>query len=228
MSVLPNRTPIVCALGLMSAVSLGAQVPHNLAPYLMPDRAAEIALARTAAPQPVSDAATILVLTRNKFVDAVPGTNGFTCVVLRSFSGAIDDPEYWNPRIRAPHCFNPPASRSVLPQILKEAELVLSGVTPREVVARSQREYASHAVPQPAVGAMTYMLSKQQYLNDANPHAGPHLMFYYDRAMQPALWGAGKTTSIVIADADPHARILTLFVPVRSWSDGTPGPHPSH
>ncbi|MEO7042710.1 MAG: hypothetical protein ABI035_10655 [Gemmatimonadaceae bacterium] len=222
MSNLRNRTAIVSALGVIIAVSLGAQVPRDMVPYLTPDRAAEIALARTAAPRHVSDAATILVLTRNRFVDAVRGTNGFTCVVLRSFSGPIDNPEYWNPRIRAPQCFNPPASRTVLPQILKEAELVLNGANPRDVVAQSQRDYASHLVPQPAVGAMAYMLSKQQYLQDVNPHAGPHLMFYYDRAMHPALWGADPATSIVIADADPHARILTLFIPVRSWSDGTP------
>ena len=222
------RTAFASALWLLGTASAGAQVPKDIGAYLMPDRAAEIALARTAAPAKVSSAATVLVFTRSKYVEAVRGTNGFTCVVLRSFSGPIDDPGYWNPRVRAPHCFNGPASLTVMPQILKEAELVLSGASPREAVARSQRDYAAHRIPAPATGAMTYMLSKEQYLQDVNPHAGPHLMFYYDKAMPPALWGADATMSIVIADADPHARILTLFVPVRKWSDGTSAPSPSH
>ena len=219
---------IVTALGLYGHSNVHAQLPRDLEPFLMTDRSAETALARTAAPRQVSDSATILVFTRKRFVEAVHGTNGFTCVVLRGFSGPIDAPDYWNPRIRAPHCFNPPASRTVLPQILVEAELVLSGVSPREVVARSQRDYALHRVPQPAVGAMTYMLSKQQYLQEVNPQAAPHLMFYYNKAMSPALWGADAKPLTVIADADPHARILTLFIPVRSWSDGTPAPMSSH
>lgn len=207
-----RHTLAVTALGLFGAMSVQAQVPKDMGPYMMADRAAEIALARSAAPRQISDAATILVFARTGFVEAAHGTNGFTCVVLRSFSGPIDDPDYWSPNIRAPHCFNPPASRTVLPRILKDAELVLSGVSPRVVVARK--------APNPAPGAMAYMLSKEQYLQDLNPHAAPHLMFFYNKAMPPALWGAGPT-SPVIADADPHARILTLFIPVRRWSDGT-------
>lgn len=220
-TMIRHRTAILTALGLIGAASSKAQAPKDLGPYLMADRAAEIALTRTAAPRHISDSATVLVFTRTRFVEAVRGPNGFTCVVLRSYSGPIDDPGYWSPRIRAPHCFNSPASRTVLPQILKEAELVLSGVAPREVMARRQRDFASHKAPSPAPGAITYMLSKEQYLQDVNPHAAPHLMFYYDKAMPPALWGADPAASPVIADADPHARILTLFIPVLRWSDGT-------
>ncbi|MEO7455931.1 MAG: hypothetical protein ABIY52_06695 [Gemmatimonadaceae bacterium] len=223
-----RRTACLIALGLIGPMSIEAQARRDMTPYLMADRSAEITLARTAAPKQASDSATVMVFTRTKFVEAVHGTNGFTCVVLRSFSGPIDDPGYWNPRIRAPHCFNLPASRTVLPQILAEAELVVSGVTPQEAVARSQRDYAAHKIPSPAAGAMTYMLSKQQYLQDVNPAAAPHLMFYFDKAMPPTMWGADAKMSVVIADADPHARILTLFIPVRKWSDGTPAMSPAH
>jgi hypothetical protein len=45
--------------------------------YLMPDRDAEIALARSAAPPSVSNDATVLVLGRRGYETAVEGKNGF-------------------------------------------------------------------------------------------------------------------------------------------------------
>ena len=224
LATMQRRRILVTLVALLPIVTVGAQQTHDIAPYLMPNVGQEIALARTAAPSRISDSATVLVLTRARFITAAHGTNGFTCVVLRSFSGTVGNPEYWNPRVRAPHCFNAPASRTVLPEILQEAEWVLAGVSPTETETRSRRRYAAHQIPAPATGAMTYMLSKEQYLQDANPHAAPHLMFYYDKAMPASIWGAVGGMAPVIDDAegDAHANILTLFVPTRSWSDGSP------
>lgn len=103
----------------------------------MPDRDAEVALARSAAAASVSAAATVLVLGRHGFVEAARGTNGFTCVVLRSFNGRIGDPDFWNPRVRAPHCFNAPAARTVLVESLARAEWVLDGVSVGDIAART-------------------------------------------------------------------------------------------
>jgi hypothetical protein len=99
---------VVLALGgmLMRAAPAGAQSP-DVTPYLM-DRAAEVSLARSAAPRTIADAVTVLVLTRTGYVEAVSGSNGFTCLVLRSFSGpATDagfakDPGFWNPHVQSP------------------------------------------------------------------------------------------------------------------------------
>ena len=77
-----------------------------LAQYLIPDQNAEIALARTAAPKSISDAAEVLVLTRNGYTTAVKGSNGFVCMVQRGWSGATDFSDFWNPKQRAPICFN--------------------------------------------------------------------------------------------------------------------------
>src|SRR5438445_4092909 len=108
---MPTRMLKLAALASLAAQPIGAEQAPDFAPYPMADGAAEVALARTAAPRHVSDSATVLVLTRNGFVEAARGTNGFTCLVLRSFAGNIGDPDFWNPRVRAPHCFNPPAVR---------------------------------------------------------------------------------------------------------------------
>ena len=85
---------VVLALGgmLMRAAPAGAQSP-DVTPYLM-DRAAEVSLARSAGPRTIADGVTVLVLTRTGYVEAVPGTNGFTCLVLRSFSGPATDASF--------------------------------------------------------------------------------------------------------------------------------------
>ena len=133
--------------------SLVAQSP-DLAPYLILDRAAEVTLARSSAPKNVSDSATVLVLTRTGYVEAAHGTNGFTCLVMRSFLGGLEDPAYWSPKVRAPACFNPPASRTVLVETLKRAEWVMAGVTQSEIATRTERAFASREFPLPTAGAM--------------------------------------------------------------------------
>ena len=183
-----------------------------------------MALARRSAPKSVTDSARVLVLTRTGYVEASPGTNGFTCLVVRSFLGGLEDPAYWSPKVRAPTCYNPPASRTVLVEILKRAEWVMAGVSQSEVAARTQRAYASRQFPLPTAGAMAYMLSPEQYLGDADPHWMPHLMFYYDRSQPAATWGAGDMSAPIInaSFGTPNSPVQTLFIPVRQWSNGTP------
>src|SRR5579863_312804 len=105
-----------------------AKTPYpNMAPleqYLM-ERTAEIALARSAAPESISREADIMVLGKRGYETAAKGNNGFVCMVLRSWTAGTDDPDFWNPKLRAPICFNPPAVRSYLPIILKKTDLVL-------------------------------------------------------------------------------------------------------
>ena len=226
-----TNTASLAALALLGATSLAAQPTTaqrigDLTPYLIADRGAEVALARSAAPRDVSDSATVLVLTREGFVEAARGANGFTCLVARSFTGALDDAAYWNPRVRAPHCFNPPAVRTVLPEMLKRTEWVVGGVGRGEIAERTRRAYDSGEFPMPASGAMAYMLSPGQHLLDSDPHWMPHLMFYYDRSLPAAAWGAGGVTAPVIdgSAGDPKAPVLVLYIPVRQWSDGTAAP----
>ena len=63
------------------------------------------------------------------------GTNGFLCIVERSWGAATDDPEFWNPKIRSPICFNPPAARTFVPIFLMKTKLVLAGKSKAEIVA---------------------------------------------------------------------------------------------
>ena len=204
--------------------ALAAQQKNpDLTPYMIADRSAEVALARTAAPASVTDSATVLVLTRVGFVEAHHGTNGFTCAVFRGFDGATTDPNFWNSQVRSPVCLNPQASHTVLPTLMKRAEWIMAGVDTTEVNARTKQAYAAHELTLPAAGAMAYMLSHQQNLGGADPHWMPHLMFYYDRTMPASAWGAGDGKSPIIdATGAAPSPLMVLLVPVPQWSDGTP------
>jgi hypothetical protein len=215
---------LASAVALATATSIQAQKLTDITPYLITDRGAEVSLARSAAPKDISDSATVLVMTRTGFVEAAHGTNGFTCVVLRSFSGNVDDPAFWNTRVRAPLCLNPPASKTVLPQILRKAESIIAGGEPKSVDEAVKRAYATHELPMPAAGSMVYMLSPRQYLLDSDPHWLPHLMFFYDRSLPPSAWGVGGASNTILdgSSTDKTFPVMTLLIPVREWSDGTP------
>jgi hypothetical protein len=218
-----NARTLVAMSTFVAASTLGAQKAPDLTPYLTADRAAEVALARTAAPSDVSANATVLVLTPNGYVEGARGTNGFTCIVMRSFAAAPDDPQLWNPHVSAPHCFNPPAARTVLPAMLAQINWALAGATPAELNARIKKAYAEKRFTMPAAGAMAYMLSPKQHLSDADPHWMPHLMFYYDRLLKATTFGAGGMTAPIIdaSAGDPNGPVQVLYIPTRTWSDGT-------
>src|SRR6204780_2854310 len=78
--------------------------------YLIPDEKAGIALARSSAPASIADAAEVMVLRRDGYATAVTGSNGFVCIVERSWAKPTDDLEFWNPKVRAPNCFTPAPS----------------------------------------------------------------------------------------------------------------------
>jgi len=191
--------------------------------YLISDQNSEIALARSAAPASISDDAEIMVLRPNGFKTAVKGTNGFLCLVERSWGAATDFPEFWNPKIRAPHCFNPQAAKTFAPIFLMKTRLVLAGKTKAEILEATASALDSKELPALEPGAMAYMLSKQQYLNDGAKNWHPHVMFYVPGDAQRSS-GANLSGSPVIAANDPEERVTILMVWAGQWSDGSPAP----
>lgn len=202
-----------------------AMAPVNA--YLMADTNAEIALARSGAPASISDAAEVVVLGPNGYTIAVKGTNGFLCIVERSWSAETDDAEFWNPKIRSPICFNPAAARSVADIYLLKTKLVLQGKSKAEIVGALSLALDKKELPPLEPGAMCYMTSKQQYLNDRDVSWHPHLMFFVAGDVGTS-WGANLPDSPVMAADAPEERVTTFMVVVGKWSDGTPGPAMMH
>ncbi|MBV8728019.1 MAG: hypothetical protein JO233_09540 [Candidatus Eremiobacteraeota bacterium] len=200
--------------------------------YLMASPAQEITAARTAAPPSVSAHAEILVLGKNGYYVAVHGSNGWVCFVERSWTAGLDDPEFWNPRGRAPNCFNPPAAHTVLPQYVARTKWAIAGATREQIAAKSKAAYASHQFTDPAPASFSFMLSKDAYLNDSvRGPWHPHVMPFVSHAAI-ATWAAGFDGSPVLLG--PYQRAYepnTIFIPVRRWSDGTldlPSTPPQH
>ena len=191
--------------------------------YLIADEHSEIALARSAAPASISDGAEVMVLGRKGFTTAVKGTNGFLCVVERSWGAATDAPEFWNPKIRAPICFNPQAARTFARIFLMKTKLVLEGKPKAEVLAATASALDKKELPVLEPGAMCYMLSKQQYLNDVGKNWHPHLMFFVSGDAAKS-WGADLPGSPIMAADDPEERSTILMVWAGNWSDGSPAP----
>src|SRR5215831_20617634 len=106
------------------------------------------------------------VLRRHGYATAVKGSNGFVCIVERSWGKPTDEPEFWNSKIRAPHCFNPAAATTFLPIFLKKTKLVLAGKSKAQILAATTSALENKEIPALAAGAMCYMMAKQQYLSD--------------------------------------------------------------
>ena len=229
-----NRTIGATVYGIVSGVVLlsatgvgwaqGAKAPYPaMAPveqYRVASVAEEVALARSAANASVSGDAEVMVLGSRGYETAAKGKNGFVCLVERSWATTFDDPQFWNPKLRAPHCFNAAAARSVMPAYLKRTELVLSGLPKEQVEARMKEAVAKKVIGEPEEGSMCYMLSKQGYLNDSVGRWHPHVMFFLPTTKAES-WGANLAGSQVFAAQGAPEPVTTFMVPVMRWSDGT-------
>jgi hypothetical protein len=191
--------------------------------YLISDENSEIALARSAAPASISGGAEVMVLGRDGYKVAVKGTNGFLCIVERSWAQSEDDAEFWNPKMRAPHCFNAQAAKSFAPIYLMKTRLVLEGKSRAEIAQAIATALDKKELPALEPGAMAYMMSKQQYLNDRGKSWHPHVMFYSPGDMTKS-WGADDANSPVMLAVDPEERVTILFVLADKWSDGSAAP----
>lgn len=220
----------IFALAVVLSAAWPAQAQDAKAPYptmapleqyLVPDRNAEIALARSAAPASISGDAEVLVLGRHGYETAVKGKNGFVCLVERAWMAPYESPEFWNPKNRSPDCYNPPAARTILPLLIKRTELLLAGQS-KDQIMDGVKEFGRKEVPALQPGAMCYMLSKDAYLTDQGSHNVAHLMFFVPEGTP---WGEnlpGSPVSILDQQVPGAPVPVSMYmVPVRRWSDGT-------
>jgi hypothetical protein len=194
-----------------------ASYPH-MAPvsqYLSKSAPDEIALARSAAPAALSGQAQVLTLGRHGYEVAARGTNGFVCLVERSWELNFDDAEFWDPGIRTPMCFNAAGAHSLLREFLMRTDWVLAGMSKAEMAARTK------GVP-PLKGSMAYMMSRRQLIcaNGACNRWYPHLMFFFPSGEIPD-WGANQNGGPVFSGRF-NSLTAVYFVVVPTWSDGTP------
>jgi len=176
---------LVFLVATLDAAALLAQSPKYppLSEYMMAQDA-EVALARSAAPDSISGHATIKVLTPSGFQTVHDGDNGFVCMVMRGFTGA---PTFtpvqirafitYDAKTRAPICFNPQAVRIVLPYYELRTKLGLEGKTAEQIAEEVQAAYTKGEIPKRTEVSFAYMWSADQVLGPAG-HWHPHMMVY--------------------------------------------------
>jgi hypothetical protein len=222
-------TCVTCTLLLLGVAASAAPqaqpapypAPSSFQPFRIANKADEIALARSAAPASISGAADILVLGAQGYETAVKGKNGFVCFVDRSWSKPFNDPEFWNPKVRAPQCANAVAARSVLPIFLRRTRWVLAGLTKDQIADRTHAALLTKTLATPEPGTLVYMMSKQGYIADSSaPHWHSHVMFYAPPTPDAA-WGANLPGSPVMQAQDDAIALTTFFVLAPKWSDGS-------
>jgi hypothetical protein len=218
------------ALGLavLLGVAVPAQAQDNKNPYptmapldqYMMERDAEISLARSAGPASIAQDAQVMVLGKHGYEIAVTGKNGFVCIVERSWASEVDNPGFWNPKMRGPNCYNAAGARSQLPVLYKKTELILAGRTKEQMFEAISAAIDKKELPTPESGAMCYMLSKEGYLNDSVGHWHPHVMFFVPM-IDPETWGANQPGSPLLGEKIETDRRTIFFLPVEKWSDGS-------
>jgi len=158
--------------------------------YMMA-RDAEIALAKSAAPDNISGHATIKVLAASGFQTVRDGDNGFVCMVMRGFSAPTYTPAQfreivYDPTIRAPICFTAPAARMVMPYYELRTKLALEGKGPDQIAESVQAAYVKGGLPRRDGVSFAYMWSADQNLGSGIGHWHPHMMVfcpYYENSM---------------------------------------------
>ena len=192
-----------------------AQSYPPLAEYMM-DQPAEVALAKSAAPENISGRATIKVLAASGYTAVAQGDNGFVCMVLRGWAAPTFSPAplrnlVYDAKLRAPICFDRVAARTVLPYQELRARLGMAGKGPDEIAAAVASAYAKGELPKMEAVAFAYMYSADMYLGPQAGHFHPHLMVYapyYDNAML----GGNTRESMLPRTSDDDGTPFTVVV----------------
>ncbi len=183
---------MITRLFLMMTIFAGqavAQYPP-LREYMM-QRNAEIALAKSAAPANISDHATIKVLTASGYEVVHQGNNGFVCMVMRGWAAPTYTPAQfrnlvYDATVRAPICFDPAASRTVMPYYELRSKLGMEGKTPDQIAEGLQAAYVTGKLPKRESVSFAYMWSADQSLGPGIGAWHPHMMIfapYYENSM---------------------------------------------
>lgn len=189
-----------------------------LSQYMM-ERDAEIALAKSAAPATISDRATIKVLTASGLQVVREGDNGFVCMVMRGWTAPAYTPVafrdlVYDATLRGPICFDPAASRTVLPYYELRQKLGMGGKTPDQMAEAVQAAYVKGELPKRAEVSFAYMWSADQVLGPAG-HWHPHMMVfapYFENSML----GGGNLSSTLLPQVsdDAGTPFSVIVIPV--------------
>jgi hypothetical protein len=169
----------VVSIGVLSSSAVAQDTPEeptkgvHLIDASVP-RERQIELALSAAPTEVSSKATVYILGPKGYEKIREGSNGFSCLVERSFAGTTQTSS-------APACFDAEGSRTLVQTFLRREELRAEGKPEAEIKDDVAKGYKDGRFKTPGPGFL-YMMSNENYVYDSNSKQSgfvpPHLMFY--------------------------------------------------
>jgi hypothetical protein len=125
-------------------------------------------------PNEVSSKAAVYILGPKGYEKIREGTNGFSCLIERSFKGTTQTSS-------APACFDAEGSRTIMLAYLHREELRAEGKSEEEIKDDVAKGYKDGRFKVPGPGFL-YMMSNENYVyNSESKKSGfvpPHLMFY--------------------------------------------------
>lgn len=194
----PRRFTVMATLVLSLAGPARAQDAEieSIEHYLM-DEEYEIALARSAAPAPVSEFATVMVLGSTGYRTAVRGSNKVVCLVIRPFGGPTFIREHFDPAYQVPECFDAEAATVVLPVQLLRAQLAAQGFTPEAIRDNVREAFRSGRLRRTQRVSFSYMLSNAMRYRRDRP-GNPHIMVYLPDDYSNEILGAISPSDRVI------------------------------
>jgi hypothetical protein len=206
---------IALAVHFAMARDATAQLPTGQPMPLM-DRQREIALALSSCPSTLAERAGVYVLEASGYVRVRESQNGFAAIVQHSVPGAQE-----------PQCMDAEGVRTILPRILKVAELRAQGKSPDEIRRFVAEAFAKGIFQPPRRGGIDYMLSTENVVPNEHgviAHFPPHLMFYAPFMTNADIGseGQGGGPVFVAAQGTPYALII---VPVPTCTVMGPARH---
>jgi hypothetical protein len=191
----------VLARQMVAAIVLGAAgVSSADQPPLM-ERQREIDLALSACPAPIASKAAVYVLESAGYVKIRESQNGFTAIVQHAM-----------PTSQEPQCMDAEGTRTILPRILKVAELRAQGKSPEEIQRFVADAFAKGVFQPPARPGVDYMLSSENRVPDTKggvQHFAPHVMCYAPYLTNAAIGSAPNTgPAFVASEGTPQALII--------------------
>jgi hypothetical protein len=187
-------------------------------PIPLMERQRETALALSACPAPVAEKAGVYVLAASGYLKVRDSQNGFIAIVQHSVPGAQE-----------PQCMDAEGTRTILPRILKAAELRAQGRSTEDIRRFVADAFAKGIFQPPRRVGIDYMLSTENVVPDDNGTIAPfppHVMFYAPFMTNADIGSEGQAgggPAFIAAQGTPYALII---VPVPAGAQmGSAGHH---
>jgi hypothetical protein len=170
----------------------------------------QIRLALSAAPDAVAANASVYILGPKGYEKARDGTNGFSCMVQRSYTKSGETTV-------APMCFDAQGSRTTMLVYLRKEAMRDAGDSEAQIQAAIDKGYADGTFKAPTQPGIIYMMSCENRLGP-DPRTGrpasfpPHVMFYapYMTAKDLGYNGDDPAVPFLVLAGTPEAMMIVI------------------